>query len=1552
MVDPITAILGGIAVLTGALSYKAAKDAQKAAKKAADTMAGVLVNKESNIEPIPVIYGERRVGGTRVFVEASGSDKNKYLYICLVLCEGEIEDITDIKIDDYELKGGRYGAISDIDYGDVRVFESTEQDWVYIDAYKGSDGQGVSTILDSSGTKWTSNHKLSGVAYLGIRLRWDKDIFSGIPEITCLVKGKKVYDPRTLTTAWSDNPALCLRDYLTNNRYGKGLPTSAIDNVKFNAAANDCDTFTVTPYAGAPSTSRIFKTNAVLDTGDEIFRNVEKLLLGCRGFLPYSNGKYGLVIDQAQSAVMTLDKRKIIGGIGIQGEDKKDKFNRVLVQFPNPQADWQPDQAVWPESGSATETGFLEEDGGTLLVDEVEMETITNYYAARDFARIFCLRSRNALRCSLTATSEAINLVVGDVVNITHPTPGWSAKPFQVEEISLNYDGTVKLSLIEYDSTIYAYDPASQEEIYPDTNLPDPSEVEAPTVLVLTPEAEILNDGSVNSYVTVSFTASNDAFVEYYRVTLTSAESEPITQEINATSTEFNTLITGVEYTVTVVSVNSANFTSGTLSDTFLAVGDAIPPAIPTSITVSGNFKSIDIEWTNPTDKDLSYVAIKESTTANEIDAVFIGRSSGSNYRVSFPNGVFTRYYWLQSVDTSGNTSAWVSAGSGTTILLGAGDFADGIIDYTFLTVDVQNIFEGLQADIDSIELLKANQIDLESVVLEQQDIGDTLDTVAERMLTLATTQSDTLGLISDAGITVDPNTGEVTLQAVETLRTEVDSRVSQVEIDLDAAEAAITLKASITYVNDSIAAAVLDSADLASLEALQAQVNQAEIDIDANTASIALKADQTTLDSLDIRVTSAELDIDGLNASIVLKANTTDLTAVEDRVTTAEITLNAIDVAQIQQTVVDSITLKDELDLSAINSLQDLLYQYSTRESLRTDIALARQTLTADVTENREAIAQAKIDLAAAIDNNTALITQEQTVRATEDSALAIEILQLESRVDNADLGISGNATAITNLTSRVTVNENSITSQAGDITFLESELFGLETTVSGQTVTINANSSAITSLDTRVTSTEGSITAQASDITALETSLTTAEGEIVANGLAITSLDTRVTSTENSITSQASSITALSSDVSTAQATADSKIETFVQNGAPSNPNFGDLWFDSDDGYKLSRWNGTSWVSVRDSGISANATAVSGLDTRVTDAEGDITAQASAFTALETTVDGNTASITATQTSINGIEAQYSVSIDNNGFVSGFSLISAGVGQGDVPTSAFIINADQFAIGGTGSAATNYPFVVYPTGTTIDGVAIPAGTYMDSAYINYLSASKIETGVLNLGNQSGMAVQQGKTSYASTATGFWLGNDVGTPKFNIGTSSNFLKFDGSSLETKQIVIKDASDNIVFDANEIDGTYIKNASVDTLQIAGNAVTIPEGDSGDINTTVGTAFTKLGNSVRISWAGGQKPEAIIVVAGVGTLGGSTTQTFTLEIRRVYGNGTYTGQDVGQTFLQNTGGSVVLGAYFGIGSSIYSYIDVEIYGKVDVGTKPVENYFITVLGSKR
>ena len=653
-------VIGVIAAVVGGLSYKAARDAQKAAKKAAEAMAGVLVNKESNIQAIPVIYGERRVGGTRVFVHTQGGDKNEYLYICLVLCEGEVESITDIEIDDRPITDARYTGLTSYQ------------------TFTGTDTQSASSLLSAT-SKWGSNHKLSGIAYIAIRLKWDQDVFSGIPDITALVRGKKVYNPSDGTTAYSSNAALCIRDYLTNSRYGKGLSSGEINDTAFIQATTDIANFTVTEYSGGPSGVQLFHTNAVLDTDDPIFQNLEKLLIGCKGFLPYQDGKYSLYIDQATSSVMTLDESKIIGGISIQSEKKEDKFNRVICKFPNPETNWQPDQAIWPDAGSTEETTFLSEDDDEVLVDEVDLETITSYYAARDFARIFCLRSRNALRTSITATSEALNLRVGDVVAITHSTPGWTAKPFQVEQVALKYDGTVDLQCVEYDSTIYAYDPASEEQTYDDTDLPDPFDVAPPTNLSLTETTTLASDGTVAPALLATWTAADDSFVDLYDVVLeNTTDSTSASYQTNDTQFLLAPVIVTKSYLVKVRSVNSLGIRSSFITQSYTPGGDTTAPGVPTNLIAYGGYKVITLSWSNPTDTDLKQIRVQIwNGSAWEDLAVGMGESF-----THFVNGFgITKYYRIRAEDFSGNASAYTAYVEATTEFVDNSAFEDGIVD-------------------------------------------------------------------------------------------------------------------------------------------------------------------------------------------------------------------------------------------------------------------------------------------------------------------------------------------------------------------------------------------------------------------------------------------------------------------------------------------------------------------------------------------------------------------------------------------------------------------------------------------------------------------------------------------------------------------------------------------------------------------------------------------------------------------------------------------------------------------------------------------------------
>jgi len=194
---------------------------------------GILLNKQSNDANIPVIYGERMIGGTRVFLETSGTD-NEFLYMAIILSEGEINDITSINIDEKTVTWS--GDLTDNTQVTVNTSDSNfykdSTSLITVEPHYGTDGQAASSLL-SGLDNWGSNHKLSGLSYLALKFKWNQDAFTGVPKVQSIVQGKKVvaYNSSSVaqTATYSNNPSWCLLDYLTNTRYGKGLPIGNID---------------------------------------------------------------------------------------------------------------------------------------------------------------------------------------------------------------------------------------------------------------------------------------------------------------------------------------------------------------------------------------------------------------------------------------------------------------------------------------------------------------------------------------------------------------------------------------------------------------------------------------------------------------------------------------------------------------------------------------------------------------------------------------------------------------------------------------------------------------------------------------------------------------------------------------------------------------------------------------------------------------------------------------------------------------------------------------------------------------------------------------------------------------------------------------------------------------------------------------------------------------------------------------------------------------------------------------------------------------------------
>ena len=100
----------------------------------------------------------------------------------------------------------------------------------------------------------TAEAMVRGVAYLICEFDYDETAFpSGLPNVSAVIRGAKLYDPRTATTAWSENPALMVRHVLTHPQFGKRASITAAEDARITAAANVCDTYAVYTVAFWPT---------------------------------------------------------------------------------------------------------------------------------------------------------------------------------------------------------------------------------------------------------------------------------------------------------------------------------------------------------------------------------------------------------------------------------------------------------------------------------------------------------------------------------------------------------------------------------------------------------------------------------------------------------------------------------------------------------------------------------------------------------------------------------------------------------------------------------------------------------------------------------------------------------------------------------------------------------------------------------------------------------------------------------------------------------------------------------------------------------------------------------------------------------------------------------------------------------------------------------------------------------------------------------------------------------------------------------------------------
>ena len=517
------ATIGGVAITNAAIvGYLATTAIMSFAVSAlapdlplpAPGSAGTMVNAIDPAHPVEFVYGKVRKGGVVTFYESTtnGIQSDGILYQIIVLAAHEVEEVETIYLNDDAVTINSTGFVTSDGWSSkVRIYIADGTQTASSDSFANVSA----TITNSihSETSVPSTFVGKGLTYLYIRYFFDEDVFSnGLPKVTAVIKGKKVFDPRNSATTYSANAALVIRDFITASY---GLDDDKIDDTSFQAAANECDE-TVTTSAASESR---YEINGIIRANQAPGKVLSGMSLSCAGTLFYGGGNWKLKAGAFSNAVKSLDLDDLRSAISIDAKiNMRDNFNTVRGTFNDAAQNW-----ITTDYSEVTSSTFVTEDNNETVATNLDFPFTTSHSMAQRIAKMTLYRSREQITFTADFGMNAIDLEVGDNIQFTAARYGWTNKIFEVVGWSLNPgeigDLRISLTLRETSSAAFSWNLADEGALSANNStLPNVKTVDAISGLKAYNNGRVDEDGKFIARAVIDFDDSAQAFHSFYEL--------------------------------------------------------------------------------------------------------------------------------------------------------------------------------------------------------------------------------------------------------------------------------------------------------------------------------------------------------------------------------------------------------------------------------------------------------------------------------------------------------------------------------------------------------------------------------------------------------------------------------------------------------------------------------------------------------------------------------------------------------------------------------------------------------------------------------------------------------------------------------------------------------------------------------------------------------------------------------------------------------------------------------------------------------------------------
>lgn len=682
-----TTLLGGLvaaASMTGAGTQNVAKN------------LGKKVTQRSPLAPRQIVYGTTRVGGIILHLETSGTDNSK-LHCVVGIAGHQINSLLSVRFNDLNLStssstvdGETVYTCTDGDYTNTENEESFADGRLIRFTFHDGSQTAVDGLADAALASITTDHKFQGIAYIYLEMIFDPEKFGGgIPEISFNVKGKDLYDPRTAaigtTDAQRSNPALIIRDYLTDTVYGLKATSDEINDTTnaggFAAAANICDQ-TIT------SETR-YKADGFADFATNGGTIIEGVLSAMAGKMTYVNGQFNVFAGTTQTPSLTITDDDLLETISISTQPSSgDLYNQVKAVYVDATNDF-----TSADSPVISDAAFLAQDtpNGAASANftkmlELQLPFTTSTTMAQRIAKIALNYQRQTMQIEVAVSTQFMRLQPNDFVYLTNDRMGFDQKMFEVlstnlEPISEQENPVVATKLVLKEAADSVWDFVSGDYI---TEQTEGSVVETGTYQVTAPTnlslSQTLAKDATDRKVTITAEWDNNTspMVSHTEVAYKlngASKFSALTVIKNIDEVSIPNAVVGSQYNVKARHIDLNGVTSAytaTSNITIAAPTDA--PANPSGVSVTtGKALTITLTYTNPNTADLKAVKIYRKTSnsapSSDTDGLvhtqYGNPNSISTWEDGKANGLTAGtnyYYWVKAVNHSDVNSALVQA--------------------------------------------------------------------------------------------------------------------------------------------------------------------------------------------------------------------------------------------------------------------------------------------------------------------------------------------------------------------------------------------------------------------------------------------------------------------------------------------------------------------------------------------------------------------------------------------------------------------------------------------------------------------------------------------------------------------------------------------------------------------------------------------------------------------------------------------------------------------------------------------------------------------------